>query len=296
MKKVATLFFASLVLASCGSEEEEVSPGDEVVTINDQEESEEGNHQEQTEEEQSGPREVDISLVNRDTLTERAEEEQKAIEDMNEELSGENIEDSFDLYDDEEVSDIIEDGETDEDAVEEEEESDETTEDENGEDETTEPVGVMEQEERVSFMDSVIAKHGEVDLNGFVDNPEESSTVANNVIAMSEELFPVYQGEKDFSDIDNDTKERYLSFVNKHMVNVNDEVDIQGLEDMIQDNPASILLMANVNLEENRLSNNINEEDTSTPVHMFQSSNDSLYRMFFQDDGNHIKYRLAQGI
>lgn len=285
MKKVATLFFASLILASCGSDEEEaVSPGDEVVTINDREETEESNDQEQTEEEQSGPREVDISLVNRDTLTERAEEEQKAIEDMNEELSGENIEDSFEFYDDEEVSDIIEDGET-------EEESDEET-----EDETTEPVGVMEQEERVSFMDSVIAKHGEIDLNGFVDNPEESSTVANNIIVMSEELFPVYQGERDFSDIDNDTKERYLSFVNNHMVNVNDEVDVDELEDMIQDNPASILLMANVNLEEDRLSNNINEEDTSTPVHMFQSSNDSLYRMFFQDDGNHMKYRLAQGI
>lgn len=303
MKKLIPIGLTTLLLTACGSgeeEEEALNPGEELVDVTqtddggEQEDSEQAkpNPEEEVAEEQTGPREINISLLDRNVLNERAKEEKEQIEEMNEEMSGENVEDSFELYDteesedgepmdDEEVSNQLE-GKTDE----EKEDSD----DDSASAQTREESA----SDRQTFMDSLVDEFGVLELGEFKTSPNSTDEVAVNLVLLSEALYPVSQDAEKITDISEDSLNQYFNFVKEYVDDIPEDIDMEGFKELIKEDPAKFMVTANIDSETHRLTKNVETEDS--PAYMLELDNNTIYRLIFNVSGEIPKFIVAQGM
>lgn len=306
MKKLIPIALTTLLLTACGSgEEEATNPGDELVDVtqtddgSEQEESGEAmpDPEEEVEQQQSGPREVNVSLLDRNVLNERAKEEKEQIEAMNEEMSGENVEDSFELYDaeeseddepmdDEEVSNQLE-GNT--------EDSEESSDDEESKDDSASAQTREESaSDRQSFMDSLVDEFGVLELGEFKSSPNSTDEVAVNLVLLSEALYPVSQGSEKLTEIGDEALNQYFSFVKDYVSDIPEDIDMEAFKEMISDDPAKFMVTANIDSATHRLSKNVETEES--PAYMLELDNNTMYRLIFNVSGDNPKFTVAQGM
>lgn len=303
MKKLIPIALTTLLLTACGSgeeEEEALNPGEELVDVTqtddggEQEDSEQAkpDPEEEVAEEQTGPREINISLLDRNVLNERAKEEKEQIEEMNEEMSGENVEDSFELYDteesedgepmdDEEVSNQLE-GKT--------EEEEEDSDDDSASAQTREESA----SDRQTFMDSLVDEFGVLELGEFKTSPNSTDEVAVNLVLLSEALYPVSQDAVKITDISEDSLNQYFNFVKEYVVDIPEDIDMEEFKELINEDPAKFMVTANIDSETHRLTKNVETEDS--PAHMLELDNNTIYRLIFNVSGENPKFTVAQGM
>lgn len=296
MKKLIPIALTTLLLTACGGgdEEEASNPGEELVDVTqtddggEQEDSEQTkpNPEEEVAEEQTGPREIDISLLDRNVLNERAKEEKEQIEEMNEEMSGENVEDSFELYDTEES----EDGEPMDD--------EEVSKQLEGKTEEEDSASAKTREEsasdRQTFMDKSVDEFGVLELGEFKTSPDSTDEVAVNLVLLSEALYPVSQDAVKITDISEDSLNQYFNFVKEYVVDIPEDIDMEGFKELIKEDPAKFMVTANIDSETHRLTKNVETEDS--PAYMLELDNNTIYRLIFNVSGENPKFTVAQGM
>lgn len=303
MKKLIPIALTTLLLTACGSgeeEEEALNPGEELVDVTqtddggEQEDSEQAkpDPEEEVAEEQTGPREINISLLDRNVLNERAKEEKEQIEEMNEEMSGENVEDSFELYDteesedgepmdDEEVSNQLE-GKT--------EEEEEDSDDDSASAQTREESA----SDRQTFMDKLVDEFGVLELGEFKTSPDSTDEVAVNLVLLSEALYPVSQDAVKITDISEDSLNQYFNFVKEYVVDIPEDIDLEGFKELIKEDPAKFMVTANIDSETHRFTKNVETEDS--PAYMLELDDNTIYRLIFNVSGENPKFTVAQGM
>lgn len=301
MKKLIPIALTTLLLTACGSgeeEEEALNPGEELVDVTqtddggEQEDSEQAkpNPEEEVAEEQTGPREIDISLLDRNVLNERAKEEKEQIEEMNEEMSGENVEDSFELYDTEES----EDGEPMDDEEVSNQLEGKTEEEDSDDDSASAQTREESASDRQTFMDSLVDEFGVLELGEFKTSPNSTDAVAVNLVLLSEALYPVSQGAEKITDISEDSLNQYFNFVKEYVVDIPEDIDMEGFKELIKEDPAKFMVTANIDSETHRLTKNVETEDS--PAYMLELDNNTIYRLIFNVSGENPKFTVAQGM
>lgn len=300
MKKLIPIALTTLLLTACGGgdEEEASNPGEELVDVTqtddggEQKDSEQAkpNPEEEVAEEQTGPREIDISLLDRNVLNERAKEEKEQIEEMNEEMSGENVEDSFELYDTEES----EDGEPMDDEEVSNQLEGKTEEEDSDDDSASAQTREESASDRQTFMDSLVDEFGVLELGEFKTSPNSTDAVAVNLVLLSEALYPVSQGAEKITDISEDSLNQYFNFVKEYVVDIPEDIDMEGFKELIKEDPAKFMVTANIDSETHRLTKNVETEDS--PAYMLELDNNTIYRLIFNVSGENPKFTVAQGM